>query len=163
MEFAIRPETLIPKQRVLETRLLGTEGIQPSGWEPKRPAVRLHAVEEARKLDHVRIPGWLAEGRGPHAEVRKAAATEFARRIQTSRHIKYRPSSAIADSTGFQRVRAAAYIQIREPEFREPNPGDRFDVSARMAWRVAPMQREARPVYTPVLLRPAVRTPELAA
>ncbi len=59
----------------------------------------------------------------------------------------------------FQRFRAVAHIQIREPGLRNSNPGDLPVHSANLPWLGVRMGSEIRPGATPVPLRPSLQTP----
>jgi hypothetical protein len=162
--LAIRREALDPRQRVLDRRLLGADGIRQPEWNTAVPSAEAPGREEARKLDEIAIPG-MPEGaeRSGTRVIRKAVPVQLLRIVHFDRRRRYRPSSLVANSIGFQRVRAAAYIQIREPELQHSNPSGGFAASMRLPWQGVRLKREVRPAALPVRLRPVVHTPEWAA
>jgi hypothetical protein len=100
---------------------------------------------------------WPKPAVPPSIPVRLDLAVQFDRR----RH--HRPPKLLADSTGFQRVRAAAHIRIREPELHASCPSDLPAASARMSWRGLRIGPESiPPAGAPVPLRPVVLTPAWA-
>ena len=133
---------------------------QEPSWALAQVTADPLAPEEARSFDPVRSPGLPA---GKELGVATAGWFAMPRDIQPDRRHKYRPSSLVADLNGFQRVRAASFIQIREPELRRPSPGDFRGASPRLRWSGIRPDGEPRAMGTPVPLRPAVRTPEWAA
>ncbi len=85
------------------------------------------------------------------------------RAVQFDRRRHHRPPKLLADSTGFQRVRAAAHIRIREPELLASRPSDLPTASARTSWRGLRIGSETiAAAGAPVPLRPLVRTPAWA-
>ncbi len=79
---------------------------------------------------------------------------------QADRRHRYRPSSLLAGSYGFQRARAASYIQVQEPELRQGVPRGLPWGVAGTAWRGVRPSQEALPLRAPVPLHPVVQCPE---
>jgi hypothetical protein len=162
VELAVPEELVHAKQRRLDigdNGVSGLDGIRQLPPQSQRPAAELVALEGVRELDQIRTPGVPVES-GSTPTIREAELTALARHVQNGQGRFYGRGP---DSLGFQRVRPASYIQIREPEFRKSNPAGRFAARARLPWEGVRPKCEARLLGAPVRLRPAVRTPQLAA
>ena len=125
-------------------------------WLASRLQARPFRREEAAEFHRVQSPGLLFHG----SLWSWASLAGVQQKVQVDRRKRFRPSSLVIGSTGFQRARAASFIQIREPRLQRSRTSDLPAVAAQLPWGGARLASERPPVGPPVLLRPAVQTPE---
>lgn len=134
---------------------LERRAIQPGG------EANLISREAARDLATVALPEAPAEVLEGKIAVKVGKAEWFKLEPQAhaDRRQSHRPSSLVAGLSGFQKVRAASYIQIREPELRQAIPGGLPRGTVGTAWLGMSLGGEEWPLRAAVPLRPAVRPP----
>jgi len=124
-----------------------------SGTVSRRTPFCASSAEEVRAVEHrMHMPAMPAQA---GKILRQGIIERTAPALHDSRIAGFH----VPGLNEFQRFRAAAYIQIREPELRRSAPRDLPVLSASLPWRRVGIVAAARPGTTPVPLRPSVQTP----